>query len=203
MADGQSTQIILASGSQGRRILLENAGVSFDVVRADVDERAVEEAVENSGVTPPDLAAILAEAKATEVSLRHPEALVVGADQTMALDDRLFHKPPDMAGARRHLLALSGRMHELHSGVVLARAGIAIWRHVDTARLTMRELSPEFIGRYLSAVGDPALQTVGGYEIEGRGVQLFEKIEGSHFTIVGLPLVPLLAALRENGALDG
>jgi septum formation protein len=146
---------------------------------------------------------ILAEAKATEVSLRQPAALVIGADQTMALDDRLFHKPVDMEGARRHLLTLSGRMHELHSGVVLARAGIAIWRHVDTAHLTMRELSPEFIGRYLSAVGDAALQSVGGYQIEGRGIQLFDTIEGSHFTIVGLPLLPLLAALRENGALDG
>ena len=203
MDDGQTTQIILASGSEGRRMLLENAGVSFDVVRPDVDERAIEAAVENSGVTPSDLALILAEAKATEVSLRHPEALVIGADQTMALDDRLFHKAADMAGARRHLLALSGRMHELHSGVVLARAGIAIWRHVDTARLTMREMSPEFIGRYLSAVGNAALQSVGGYQIEGRGIQLFETIEGSHFTIVGLPLLPLLAALREDGAIDG
>lgn len=203
MADGQSTQIILASGSEGRRTLLANAGIAFDVVRPDVDERAVEAAVENSGVTPSDLAVILAEAKATEVSLRHPEALVIGADQTMALDDRLFHKPADMAGARRHLLALSGRRHELHSGVVLARAGIAVWRHVDTAHLTMRELSPEFIGRYLSAVGDAALQSVGGYQIEGRGIQLFETVEGSHFTIVGLPLLPLLAALREHGALDG
>jgi septum formation protein len=203
LADGQSTRIILASASEGRRMLLENAGVPFDVVRPDVDERAVEAAVENSGVTPSDLATILAEAKATEVSLRHPDALVIGADQTMALDDRLFHKPADMEGARRHLLALSGRMHELHSGVVLARAGIAIWRHVDTARLTMREMSPEFIGRYLSAVGNAVLQSVGGYQIEGRGIQLFETIEGSHFTIVGLPLLSLLAALRENGALDG
>lgn len=198
-----SDKIILASGSAARRMLLDNAGIAFGVVRPEIDERAVEEAVENSGVTPSELATILAEAKADEVSLRHPEALVIGADQTMALDDQLFHKPADMADARRHLLALSGRTHELHSAVVVAQAGITIWRHVDTARLTMRDLSPEFIGRHLSAVGDAALQSVGGYQIEARGIQLFERIEGSHFTIVGLPLLSLLAFLRERGAIDG
>lgn len=201
MADEQI--IILGSGSRSRQMLLENAGIAFDIVRPEVDERAVEDAVENSGVTPSELAVILAEAKATEVSLRHPRALVIGSDQTMSLQDRLFHKPLDMADARRHLLSLSGNTHELHSAVVVAQAGIAVWRHVDTARLTMRRLSPEFIGRHLAAVGDQALQSVGGYQVEGRGIQLFERIEGSHFTIVGLPLLPLLGFLRERGAIDG
>jgi septum formation protein len=182
---------------------LENAGVPFTAIPSDTDERAVEAAVENSGVTPAELATILAEAKATEVSLRHPEALVIGADQTMSLGDRLFHKPADMERARLHLLALAGTTHELHSAVVLAQAGVTAWRHVDTARLAMRKLSPEFIGRYLSAVGETALQSVGGYQIEGRGIQLFERIEGSHFNIIGLPLLPLLAYLRERGAIDG
>jgi septum formation protein len=203
LADGQKSKIILASGSAGRKTLLQDAGIDFDVVRPDIDERAVEAAVENSGVTPAELATILAEAKAVEVSIRNPGALVIGADQTMVLDGRLFHKPADMEGARRHLLALSGKTHELHSAAVVAHAGKAVRHLTDTAYMTMRWLSPEFIGRYLSAVGDAALQSVGGYQIENRGIQLFEKIEGSHFTIVGLPLLPLLAVLREHGAIDG
>jgi septum formation protein len=203
LPDENSPEIILASGSAARQMLLADAGIPFTAVRPETDERAIEAAVDSSGVTPADLATILAEAKATEVSLRHPRALVIGADQTMALGDLLFHKPTDMDGARRHLLALSGKTHELHSAVVIAQAGLAVWRHVDTARLSVRELSPEFIGRYLSAVGDKVLQSVGGYQIEGRGIQLFERVEGGHFTIVGLPLLPLLAALRERGAIDG
>jgi septum formation protein len=121
----------------------------------------------------------------------------------MVLDGKLFHKPADMEGARRHLLALSGKTHELHSAAVIAHEGLAIRHLADTAYLTMRWLSPEFIGRYLSAVGDAALQSVGSYQIEGRGIQLIEAIDGSHFTIVGLPLLPLLSVLREYGAIDG
>ena len=202
MAEENTSEIVLASRSAARRSLLAGAGMTFRAVSAEIDERAVEAAIGNSGVTPAELAIVLAEAKAIEVSLRHPQALTIGADQTMALGDRLFHKPDDMEGARRHLLALSGRTHELHSAVVLAKAGIAVWRHVDTARLTMRDLAPSAIGHYLAAVGETALQSVGAYQIEGRGIRLFDTIEGSHFTIMGLPMLPLLAALREHGLID-
>ncbi|MHB2267402.1 Maf-like protein [Aliihoeflea sp. PC F10.4] len=195
--------IILASGSPFRRKILEDAGIAFTVERPQIDERAVEEAVAASGMTPDDLATILAEAKAVDVSQNHPGALVIGSDQTLSMDGELFHKPADMEEARRRLLKLSGRTHQLNSAVVIARDGEAIWRHVAIAQLTMRTLDPGFVGRHLSAVGDAALTSVGGYQIEGRGIQLFEKIEGDHFTIIGLPLLPLLQKLRELGAIDG
>lgn len=196
-------QIVLGSGSVFRRRLLENAGVAIEVDRPRVDERAVEGSIEGSGVTPVELAEILAEAKATEVSARNPGRLVIGCDQTMSLEDQVFHKPVDMEAARRNLLELSGRTHELHSAVVLARDGEAIWRNVTTARLTMRRLDPAFVGRYLARVGETALQSVGAYQVEGEGIQLFDGIEGDYFTIVGLPLLPLLAELRHLGAIDG
>lgn len=198
-----SDEIILASGSPFRKAMLENAGVAFTAVRPEIDERAVESAVEGSGLTPEDLASILAEAKALDVSQRHPGALVIGTDQTLSLGDEVLHKPQDMEEARRRLLALSGKTHQLNSAVVLMRDGEVLWRHVGVARLTMRELDPGFIGRHLSAVGDKALTSVGAYQIEGRGVELFEAIDGDHFTIVGLPLLPLLKKLRETGAIDG
>ena len=196
-------RLVLGSGSPWRRQMLENAGLEVDVCRPEIDERAVENSVADIGVTAAELAEILAVAKAGEVSSRMPGRLVIGCDQTMALGDRLFHKPADMEGARRHLLALSGRTHELHSAVVLARDGETVWSHVATARLTMRALDPAFIGRHLSRVGEKALGSVGAYQIEGEGIQLFERIEGDHFTIVGLPLLPLLTKLRELGAIDG
>jgi len=195
-------KLVLASGSPFRRDMLANAGLSFEVVRPQIDERAVEAAVADSGVTPADLAAILAEAKALAVSERRRDALVIGCDQTMALEDRIFHKPADMEGARRHLLALSGRTHVLNSAVVLARDGAVVWRHVDKALMTMRALDPAFIGRHLARVGEKALSSVGAYQIEGEGIQLFERVEGDHFTIVGLPLLPLLNELRRLGAID-
>jgi septum formation protein len=196
-------EIILASGSPHRRTLLRNAGLEFSVEKPDIDERAVEAALAGSGVTPEDVAAVLAEAKAVAVSERHPDALVIGSDQTLSLGDELLHKVADMEAARRQLLRLSGRMHQLSSAVVLAGQGEAIWRHTSVAHMTMRKLDPAAIGRYLSDVGDAALGSVGCYQIEGRGIRLFEKIEGDFFTIVGLPLLPLLAALRDKGAIDG
>lgn len=198
-----TTPLILASGSPFRRQLLENAGLAFSIVRPEIDERAVEAPLENSGATPEEVAQVLAEAKALDVSERQPDALVIGSDQTLSLDDRVFHKPADMEGARRHLLALSGNTHQLNSAVALAKNGETLWRHVDIARLTMRKLEPGFIGRHLARVGSKALTSVGAYQIEGEGLQLFEKIEGDHFTIVGLPMVPLLAKLRELGTIDG
>jgi septum formation protein len=195
--------IILASGSPFRRKLLENAGLYFEVIPASIDERMVETPLEEGGATPEDIALVLAEAKALDVSNKNPRALVIGSDQTLSLDDTVFHKPADMEEARRHLLKLSGKTHHLNSAAVLARNGETLWRHVGIARLTMRHLDPAFIGRHLSRVGDKALSSVGAYQIEGEGIQLFEHIEGDYFTVVGLPLVPLLAALRDQGAIDG
>ena len=196
-------RIVLASGSRFRKAILEAAGVSIDVIPAGIDERAVEETLHGSGASPEDVAQVLAEAKALDVSGKNPGRLVLGCDQTLSLGEELFHKPKDMEGARRHLLKLSGRTHQLNSAIVLARNGEAIWRHVGVASLTMRKLDPAFIGRHLARIGEAALGSVGAYQIEGEGVQLFEKIEGDHFTIVGLPLLPLLKELRELGAIDG
>jgi septum formation protein len=198
-----AAKIILASGSPFRKALLVNAGVATEAVPAAVDERALEAPLQNSGVSPEDVALVLAEAKATEVSERKPGSLVLGCDQTLSLGDEVFHKPADMEGARRHLLALSGKTHQLNSAVVLARDGDVLWRHVGIASLTMRKLEPAFIGRHLARVGAKALSSVGAYQIEGEGIQLFESIEGDYFTIVGLPLLPVLAKLRDLGAIDG
>ncbi|MCF6115351.1 MAG: Maf-like protein [Mesorhizobium sp.] len=196
-------KIILASGSPFRKALLVHAGVPVEAVPAEVDERALEAPLQGSGISPEDVALVLAEAKATEVSERMPGALVLGCDQTLSLGDEVFHKPADMEAARRHLLALSGKTHQLNSAVVLARDGAVLWRHVGVASLTMRKLDPAFIGRHLARVGAKALSSVGAYQIEGEGIQLFERVEGDYFTIVGLPLLPVLAKLRELGAIDG
>ena len=196
-------KIILASGSPFRKTMLVNAGLDIEAVPADVDERALEAPLKDSDVSPEDVASILAEAKATEVSERRPGALVLGCDQTLSLGDEVFHKPADMEGARRHLLALSGKTHQLNSAAVLCRNGEVLWRHVGIASLTMRKLDPAFIGRHLARVGAKALSSVGAYQIEGEGIQLFEKIEGDYFTIVGLPLLPVLKELRDLGAIDG
>lgn len=196
-------KIILASGSPFRKAMLINAGLDIEAVPADVDERALEAPLKDSGVSPEDVASILAEAKATEVSERLPGALVLGCDQTLSLGDEIFHKPADMEGARRHLLALSGKTHQLNSAAVLCRDGEVLWRHVGVASLIMRKLDPAFVGRHLARVGAKALGSVGAYQIEGEGIQLFEKIEGDYFTIVGLPLLALLKELRALGAIDG
>ncbi len=195
--------LVLASGSPFRKAMLENAGVQVEAVPADLDERALEAPLNESGASPEDVALVLAEAKAVEVSEHKPGRLVLGCDQTLSLGDEIFHKPADMEGARRHLLALSGKTHQLNAAAVLARDGNVLWRHVGVASLTMRKLEPAFIGRHLARVGEKALQSVGAYQVEGEGIQLFEKIEGDHFTIVGLPLLAVLAELRRLGAIDG
>lgn len=195
--------IILASASPFRRMMLENAGIAIEAVPASIDERSVEQALDGTGSTPEDVALVLAEAKALWVSEQRPGALVLGCDQTLSLAGELFHKPADMETARRTLLALSGRTHQLNSAAVLARDGVALWRHCETASLTMRKLDPAFIGRHLARVGQKALGSVGAYQVEGEGIQLFEKIGGDHFTIVGLPLLALLKELRGMGAIDG
>jgi septum formation protein len=197
-----SAKIVLASASPFRRALLSNAGVDFVSIPPEIDERAVEAPLKDSGATPEDVALVLATAKAREVSERSPGSLVIGSDQTLSVGDEVLHKAADMDAARRRLLALSGKTHQLSSAVAIVRDDATLWSHVGVAHLTMRELSPAFIGRYLAKAGDQALSSVGAYQIEGQGIQLFEKIEGDYFTIVGLPLLPLLAELRKLGAID-
>lgn len=196
-----TSRLVLASASPFRRALLENAGLVFDVEPAQIDERAVEEPL--GDLLPEDVASVLAEAKAQDVSSRNPGAIIIGSDQTLSLAGEIYHKAANMDEARRRLLALSGRTHELNSAVVLARDGETIWRHMSIARMTMRDLDPAFIGRHLSNVGARALSSVGAYQFEGEGIQLFERIDGDYFTIIGLPLLPLLAQLRTLRAIDG
>lgn len=195
--------IVLASSSVHRRELLENAGIDVAVEASDLDERAIEAPLRETGVTPADIAAILAEAKATDVSSRHPGRIVIGADQTLSLGDDVLHKPADMEEARRTLLKLSGRTHHLNSAVVLAEDGVVTWRHVASAAITLRDLDPGFIGRYLARAGQKALSSVGAYQIEKEGIQLMDSIDGDFFTIIGLPLLPLLKELRQRGEIDG
>ncbi|QDG75108.1 Maf-like protein [Labrenzia sp. PHM005] len=194
--------LVLASGSKIRAELMKNAGLAIDVDPADVDERAVEEPLLQAGFPPEDLASVLAEAKANDVSARRPGDLVIGADQILAFEGERRTKPDDMEEARRQLLAFSGKTHELLSAVVISKDGEAIWRHVSTARLTMRTLTPQFVGHYLAAAGDVVLSSVGAYQLESLGLQLFEKIDGDYFTILGLPMLPLLGQLRELGEIE-
>ncbi|MCR9121981.1 MAG: Maf-like protein [Phyllobacteriaceae bacterium] len=194
---------ILASTSPFRAELLSKAGLTFTTDAANIDERAVEAPLLESGLDAADVAAVLAEAKALDVAVRHPGALVLGADQTMALEGELLHKPANMEDARFRLLAMSGKVHTLHSALALVRDGETLWRHTSTAHMHVRTLSPAFIGRYLADVGETALQSVGAYQIEGPGVRLFERIEGDHFAIIGMPMLPLLAELRRMDMIDG
>lgn len=195
--------LILASSSPFRRMLMENAGLHFQAIAADIDERAIEAPLERDGAGPDAVALVLAKAKAKEVSDRYAGSLVIGSDQTMSLGSQVFHKPRTMADAENHLRTLSGQTHRLNSAIALARNGDIIWEHVAHADLTMRELPADFIHRHLTRVGEKALSSVGAYQLEGEGIQLFSKIEGDYFTIVGLPMLPLLQQLRELGAIDG
>lgn len=194
-----SDPLVLASRSTARRALIEAAGVPVEVRPADVDERALEAGAASNA--PAASAAHLAKAKAMTVATAHPGRLILGADQTLALDDKRFSKPVDRAAAREQLGALSGRTHALHSAVALVQDATVLFEHVGTARLTMRALSDRFIDQYLDAVGDDAMASVGAYQVEGLGIQLFESIEGDYFTVLGLPLLPTLAFLRRRGCL--
>jgi septum formation protein len=194
--------LVLASASPSRRAVLLNAGLSFEIVPAKIDERAAEKPLVDAGARSDDIAATLAMAKAANVSEIRPDDLVIGADTVIDLDGERLNKPADMEAARRQLLKLSGRTHLLHSAVACARGGEVAWHEVETAALTMRKLTPAFIGRYLAAVGEEITKSVGCYQLEGRGVQLFEKVEGDFFAILGLPLLPLLAFLRSEGAIE-
>lgn len=192
--------LVLASRSAGRRAVLENAGVPHDVMTASIDEDAAKASLRAEGLGARDLADALAEMKALKVSAKRPGDLVLGCDQTLSLDDgTMFDKAPDRATLAEQLHQLSGKTHSLFSAIVLAEQGQPVWRHVERVRMTVRPLSDAFIADYLEAEGDVLLSCVGGYRIEGCGAQLFSRIEGSHFAIVGLPLLPLLDFLRTRG----
>jgi septum formation protein len=189
--------LVLASKSAVRHAMLKDAGLAVEIVPADIDERAIEQ---RAGLNDPgDVAALLAREKARATADRLPDRLVLGADQTLALGERRFSKPLDRAGARAQLEALSGRTHELHSAVALVRAGRVLLEHREVARLTMRALSGDFLDAYLDAMGTAVTTSVGGYQLEKAGIQLFERIDGDHFVILGLPLLALLRFLRHEG----
>lgn len=194
--------LILASKSKARAALLENAGLIFECQTANIDERAVEQPLVEAAAHPADIAQLLAEVKAMDVSENNPGKLVIGADQTLGFGDKRFNKPVDDEAARRQLLELSGNSHQLHSAIALVKDGETLWRHVSSATLTMRRFSPVEVGQYLARVGDNVRSSVGCYQLEGLGVQLFEKIEGDYFTILGLPLLPLLDYLRQEQGLS-
>ena len=191
--------LILASQSRARQMLLANAGISFDAIPADIDERALQK---NSGLSAPgEIAGLLAREKACFVSSKNPGRYVVGADQTLALGNRLFSKPAGRTQAADQLRLLAGHTHELHSAVAVARDGKIVFSDVVVARMTMRRLDESEIEAYLHQAGQAVTTSVGAYQLEGLGVHLFERIEGDHFTILGLPLLPLLAYLRGQGLL--
>jgi nucleoside triphosphate pyrophosphatase len=192
--------LILASQSRVRQMLLANAGIECEAVAADIDERAIQKQSELR--RPAEVAALLALQKARAVAQNHPERMVLGADQTLALGDRLFDKPAGRLEAAAQLRALSGNTHELHSAVALIDHGRVLDQRVSAARMTMRPLSDQAIENYLDAAGTAVTTSVGAYQFEGLGVHLFERIEGDHFTILGLPLLLLLPTLRDNGVIE-
>ena len=191
--------LVLASKSAVRHAVLRNAGIAVEVVPADIDERAIERQVgtDDGG----EVAALLAREKARTIATARPGRLVLGADQTLALGERRFSKPVDRAAARDQLKALRGRTHALTSAIALAQSDALVWQHREVARLTMRDFSDDFLDAYLDEVGTAVTSSVGGYQLEKTGIQLFERIEGDHFVILGLPLFALLQFLRRQGLL--
>ena len=196
--------LILASSSKSRAEMLEAAGVAFIVEPPGLDEATMRQAISGEGsLSPHDVAEVLARAKAEAVSDLAPKAYVIGADQTLALGNRRFSKPVNRDEASQQLHLLRGQTHVLHSALALVRDGAVLFEFTDTARLTMRDFSDRFLDDYLDMAGDAALSSVGGYQLEGIGIHLFEKVEGDYFTILGLPLLPLLAFMRQGGFVDG
>lgn len=193
-----ATSLILASASPSRRQMLTNAGLAFDIEPAGVDEEEITRSL-GSRAAPQELASTLAEMKAVKVSSRHPEAIVIGADSTLACNGRLFDKPPTMEAARKQLMALRGQTHELFSSVVVARGGQRLWHWSERARLTMRPFNDSFVDAYLARTGEDVLTSVGAYQLEGLGAHLFTRVDGDYFTILGLPLLPLLSFLAGHG----
>jgi septum formation protein len=202
MGDG-GPELILASTSRFRRRMLETAGLDFRVVPPEVDEPALRAAAKakNAGLGPSELAELLARAKAEQVSRREPDAFVLGGDQILALEGEMFEKPQNLGEAQLHLLRLRGKAHQLHTAAAIATGGSTIWCHVEQVTLVMRDFSLEFLWRYLARVGPAICDTVGAYELEGPGVQLFERADGDYFTVIGLPLLRILAELRAHAVI--
>ena len=190
--------LILASGSAARRHMLEAAGLSFEVEAPRVDEEGAKASLRAGGLKPRDQADALAELKALSVSRTRPD-FVIGADQMLAVGGEVLDKPKDLNEAREHLTLLRGQTHELITAAVVAREGAIIWRHIDTPKLKMRAFSDAFLDDYMARAGEHVLRSVGAYQLEGLGAQLFERVEGDYFSVLGLPLLPLLAFLREHG----
>ncbi len=194
-----TSRLVLASASLSRRRLLLNAGVSFEVDPAHIDEHAIRSVLERDRETKPgDVAELLARAKAETVSQRNPGVSIIGADQVLALGNQIFEKPRDMSDARDTLLALQGRTHALYTAVCVVRDEEVVWSTYASAFLTMRSLTPQAVGHYLARAGSDVGQSVGAYQLEGIGIQLFEYIDGDYFSIVGLPLLPLINFLRSE-----
>jgi septum formation protein len=201
MRQAEDPPLILASGSATRAGLLRAAGLAFAVMVPGVDEAALKEAARAEGIPPADAALLLAEAKAARISRRNPDALVIGADQLLVCDGAWFDKPADAEAAKGQIARLSGRRHELVTAVLCHRGGVRVWQHVSVPRLTMRALRPEVIADYVAAEGEAVTKSVGAYRVEGLGLRLFSRIEGEHTEILGLPMLPLLAFLRQHGVL--
>jgi septum formation protein len=191
--------LVLASQSRFRREMMEKAGLVFATDAAHIDEEEIKLAMRAEGATAADVAIKLAESKARRIAMRYPGAIVIGSDQMLDCNGVWFDKPADRANAAAHLQALSGKTHRLETAAVAFRNGMRVWHHVEAARLTMRILDAAFIASYLDAAGPDACASVGGYQLEGLGAQLFQRVDGDFFTILGLPLLPLLGFLRANG----
>ena len=196
--------LILASSSKSRALMLEAAGLAFIVEPPGLDEGVMRQAISGEkALDPHDITEVLARAKAEAVSDLARQAYVIGGDQILALGKTIMSKPDSMEAARRQLLDLSGKTHTLHTAVAVATNGETLWAETTVATLTMRKLTPAFIGRYLAAAGEEVLGSVGAYQLEALGVQLFDKIDGDYFSILGLPLIPLLDTLRREGVIEG
>ncbi len=190
-------RLILASGSPFRKQLMEAAGLRFETEPARINEREIEAPLAQSGARPEEIAAALARAKARDVANHHPGAVVIGSDQVMSMDGRLFHKCTSVEMARQQLRSMRGRAHRLSSAISIVTDGEEIWKHVSVADMSFRDFSDAFLDFYMAQAGEKVLLTVGAYSYEGLGQQLFEKVEGDFFTIIGLPMLPLLAVLRD------
>lgn len=197
-----TAKLILASKSASRRSLMTGAGLVYEAVGADIDERAIEASLSTRYAKPPEIAVELARAKAQWVSARHDDAYVIGSDQVLSLGSRTFHKPLSMGEAADHIRSMSGETHHLNCGVAIAFRGEVLWSDISIAAMSMRVISPSFLQAYLDMAGESILQSVGAYQFEGPGIQLFDKIDGDYFTILGLPMLKLLAGLRSLGLID-
>lgn len=198
---GKLKNIVLGSASESRASVLKNAGLNFEIDPADIDEDEIKSKCLKEGMSATTLAAKLAETKALVVSSRWPDSLIIGGDQILVFDGELFKKPLSLAEASANLQRFRGNSHNLVTAICVAHSGIMEWTYTETVEMKMREFSDEFLENYLNKTGDSILSSVGGYKIEEHGVQLFTQIKGSYFTVLGVPLFPLLAHLQITGAI--